>query len=83
MITCPTCGKQTEGVNHNGRGWRCTFCFARIPEPAQPATGVSGSWIPAQQPEQEPEPEPRQYGPEYSPQAKAELKPEPEKGKRR
>lgn len=32
-MKCPTCGKQTKGVNHNKRGLRCTSCWALLPEP--------------------------------------------------
>lgn len=40
-MKCPTCGKQTKGRDHNNRGLRCTFCWARLPddaslEPPQP-----------------------------------------------
>ena len=36
-MKCPTCGKQTEGIDHNKRGLRCTFCWARLPdEPPKP-----------------------------------------------
>lgn len=73
MKTCPGCGKQTEGVNHNGRGLRCTFCFARLIEPGQgdPSTG---SGLAAAQIASEPKPE-------YSPPPAKEVEPELEKGK--
>lgn len=31
-MKCPTCGKQTKGIDHNRRGLRCTFCWARLPD---------------------------------------------------
>ena len=31
-MKCPTCGKQTEGRNHNKRGLRCTCCWALLPD---------------------------------------------------
>jgi len=31
-MKCPACGKQTEGRDHNKRGLRCTFCWARVPD---------------------------------------------------
>jgi len=37
-MKCPTCGKQTKGVDHNQRGLRCTSCWALLPdEPPKPA----------------------------------------------
>jgi hypothetical protein len=40
-MKCNECGAETPGVDHNNRGLRCTFCFARLygaePEEA-PAT---------------------------------------------
>lgn len=36
-MTCPTCGKQTKGRDHNKRGLRCTSCWALLPnEPPKP-----------------------------------------------
>jgi hypothetical protein len=67
MQTCPHCGKQTEGVNHNGRGLRCTFCFGRLIEPGQ------GENVTAQLTGER---EPASTGPEYSPPAKKEAEPE-------
>jgi len=34
-MKCPNCGEETEGRNHNGRGLRCTFCWALLPEPVK------------------------------------------------
>ena len=31
-MKCPTCGRQTKGRDHNKRGLRCTFCWARLPD---------------------------------------------------
>lgn len=31
-MKCPTCGKETKGVDHNKRGLRCTSCWARLPD---------------------------------------------------
>lgn len=31
-MKCPTCGKQTKGVDHNQRGLRCTSCWERLPD---------------------------------------------------
>ena len=31
-MKCPACKKETEGRNHNKRGLRCTFCWARLPD---------------------------------------------------
>ena len=36
-MKCPECGKQTKGRDHNNRGLRCTFCWARLPEPRRRA----------------------------------------------
>jgi DNA-directed RNA polymerase subunit RPC12/RpoP len=34
-MKCNECGAETPGVDHNNRGLRCTFCFARlVVEPA-------------------------------------------------
>jgi len=30
-MKCPVCSEQTTGTNHNGRGLRCTFCWALLP----------------------------------------------------
>ena len=30
-MKCPVCGEQTTGIDHNGRGLRCTFCWALLP----------------------------------------------------
>jgi hypothetical protein len=38
MQTCPECGKQTEGINHNERGLRCTNCFSLLPAHAEDST---------------------------------------------
>ena len=35
-MKCPTCGEKTEGRNHNGRGLRCTFCWALLPDESDP-----------------------------------------------
>lgn len=32
-MLCPKCGRETEGVNHNGRGWRCTWCWTALARP--------------------------------------------------
>jgi len=39
-MKCPVCGEQTKGIDHNGRGLRCTFCWARLPVP-EPASRVA------------------------------------------
>lgn len=66
--TCPACGKQTEGVNHNNRGLRCTFCFGRLIEPGQGENVTAAAQIAG---EREPS-----TGPEYSAPAKKEAEPE-------
>ena len=30
-MKCPVCGEQTTGIDHNGRGLRCTACWALLP----------------------------------------------------
>lgn len=30
-MICLTCGRETDGVNHNRRGLRCTMCWALLP----------------------------------------------------
>ena len=30
-MKCPVCGEQTMGIDHNGRGLRCTACWALLP----------------------------------------------------
>jgi len=40
-MKCPTCGEQTEGVDHNDRGLRCTFCWALLPDKPLPAQAKS------------------------------------------
>jgi len=35
-MKCPTCGKQTEGRDHNHRGLRCTSCWALLPDKPDP-----------------------------------------------
>ena len=69
--TCPQCGKQTEGVNHNNRGLRCTFCFARLIEPGQGENVTAAAQIAGER-------EPVATGPEYSPSAKKEKEVKPE-----
>lgn len=32
-MICPTCGAETQGRDHNGRGLRCTSCWALLPDP--------------------------------------------------
>ena len=38
-MKCPTCGEDTTGIDHNGRGLRCTACWALLPTP-EPAPEV-------------------------------------------
>jgi len=38
-MKCPVCGEQTKGIDHNGRGLRCTACWELLPEP-EPAPEV-------------------------------------------
>ena len=35
-MKCPVCGEQTKGIDHNGRGLRCTACWALLPVEAPP-----------------------------------------------
>jgi hypothetical protein len=39
-MICPNCSQETEGRNHNGRGWRCTHCWAALPTPQAEAAPV-------------------------------------------
>lgn len=32
-MICPACKNETEGIDHNKRGLRCTFCWERLPAP--------------------------------------------------
>lgn len=34
-MKCQACGRDAKGVNHNGRGPRCEYCWALLPPPAQ------------------------------------------------
>lgn len=34
-MICPTCKIETDGVNHNNRGLRCTACWALLPVPTE------------------------------------------------
>ena len=43
-MICRYCGADTEGRDHNGRGLRCTHCWATLP-PAQNVTGYVSSDI--------------------------------------
>ena len=38
-MKCPECGEDTKGIDHNGRGLRCTACWELLPEP-EPAPEV-------------------------------------------
>lgn len=35
-MKCPNCGEQTEGINHNGRGLRCTACWVLLSNELEP-----------------------------------------------
>ncbi len=75
MQTCPECGKQTEGVNHNGRGPRCAWCWARLPVGATEALPEGAAMVVAVEKETPTRSHPVE-GPEYSPPAQAEARPE-------
>lgn len=76
MITCPNCGEQTEGVNHNDRGWRCTNCFTRLPAKLEAEVHKKA--------EAKAEAEAKQAAapvkPEYSQPYRSGLRPEPVEG---
>lgn len=33
-MDCPDCKRWVNGINHNGRGLRCEYCWAELPKPA-------------------------------------------------
>jgi len=35
-MICPFCQAETDGVNHNNRGLRCTACWALLPSMPEP-----------------------------------------------
>ena len=35
-MKCPICKQQTSGIDHNGRGLRCTSCWALLPAEPEP-----------------------------------------------
>lgn len=39
-MICPICKAETDGVNHNNRGLRCTACWERLPDPPEPALEI-------------------------------------------
>ena len=41
-MICTHCGADTEGRDHNGRGLRCTHCWAQLPH-AEVVTGYVSS----------------------------------------
>lgn len=68
MATCKHCGKESEAVNHNGRGWRCRNCWERwepmsvdMPAETAQAPGIPEPETPAKA-KRAPAPRPRARG---------------------